>query len=226
MMELVLLLSLVAVTPGPDSCLAALPLRPGWAWSYAGSALWSSGGGTQADSAAVSWTMTIVGARDAGSTRIALVRGFVNQLAWYEPSTRPRLSLLACRGPQLFGLEPASDSAAQSAYAHWSDSLLLKAEVLLDLPLHDGQLFGQNPPRNDPLYGWSVAAIRPGALRPLPASCGHSVAHRFELTYRSLPDHSVIEWQPGLGRTRYTYGHHGTPAATEVHLTSCRRPAS
>lgn len=226
MIDLVLLLLLIAVTPGPDSCRTVMPLRPGWAWTYAGSALWSSRGGTHADSGTVLWTMTIVAARDAGSARIALVRGFVNQLAWYEPSTRPRLSLLACRGSQLFNLEPESDSAAQSAYAHWSDSLLPQAEVLLELPLHSGQVFGQSPPRSDALYGWAVAAVRPEALAPLPPSCGHSAAQRFELSYRSLPDHAVIEWQPGLGVTRYTYGHHGTPAAAEVHLIGCRRPTS
>jgi hypothetical protein len=170
--------------------------------------------------------MTIVAARDAGRVRIALVRGFVNQLASYDPSTRPRLSLLACRGSQLFGLELASDSAAQHTYAHWSDSLLQQAQPLLDLPLHDGQLFGQDPPRADGLYGWAVAAVRPEGLVTLPASCGQNAGRRFELSYRSLPDHAFIEWQLGVGITRYTYGHHGTPAAADVVLTACRRPAS
>src|SRR3990172_1508047 len=225
MIHLVMLMSLIPVAPR-DSCATAMLLRPGWAWSYAGSALWSSGRGAHADSGAVSWTMTIVAARDAGSARIALVRGFVSQLAWYEPSTRPRFSLLACRGSQLFVLELPSDTAAQSAYARWSDSLFQQAELLLDLPLHDGQLFGQNPPRDDALYGWAVSAVRPEALLRPPRSCGQSVVQRFELSYRSLPDHAVMEWQPGLGITRYTYGHHGTPAAAEVRLVGCRRPAS
>jgi hypothetical protein len=168
--------------------------------------------------------MAIVDVRDAGSVRLALVRGFVTQLAWYEPGTRPRLTLLACRGSQLFGFDPATDSAARSAYARWSDSLLQRAELLLALPLRDGQLFGQDPPRDDALYGWAVAAHGADARFPLPARCGPSVGPRFELTYRSLPDHSVMEWQPGVGITHYLYGHHGSPAATDVKLRACRRP--
>lgn len=226
MLNGILLISILAAGPNPDSCALAVPLRAGWAWSYAGTAIWSGGNGAHTDSGPVSWTMTIVGVRDAGDVRLGLVRGFVSQLAWYEPGTRPRLSLLVCRGSQLFALEPASDTAAQRAYAHWSDSLLQQAELRLDLPLHDGQLFGQTPPRDDQLYGWAVTALPSEGRLPLPARCGRSGAPRFELSYRSLPDHTFVEWQPGLGITRYTYGHHGTPASAKVRLTDCRRPRS
>lgn len=225
MIAFVLLMSLIPTVPNPDSCAVTVPLRPEWAWHYAGSALWSHGDGTGTDSATVSWTMTVVDARDVGNTRVALVRGFVDQLAWYRPSEPPRLSLLICRGLQLFGLELGSDSAARSAYSNWSDSLLHQADLLLDLPLHDGQLFGQSPPRADALYGWAVLALRPEGLASIPASCGKNVGVRFQLSYGSLPDHAIIEWQPGLGITRYAYGHHGTPAAAEVHLTGCEGPA-
>lgn len=212
----------LATLRGPNWCAVAVPLRTGLAWTYTGSALWSGGDGTRADSGDVSWTMTIVAARDVGSVRVALVRGFVSQLARYEPGKPPRLSLLACRGSQLFGLEPAGDSAARHAYDHWGDALLQHAELLLDLPLHDGQLFGQKPPRDDALYAWTVAAVRPEVLSALPTGCGRGAGPRFELSYRSLPEHAVIEWQPGLGITRYAYGHHGTPAAADVRLRACR----
>lgn len=226
MILFVLLMSLIPAVPNPDLCAVTVPLRPDWAWHYAGSARWSNDDSTGTDSATVSWTMSIVDARDVGNIRVALVRGFVDQLAWYRPSSPPRLSLLVCRGSQLFGLELGSDGAARSAYSAWGDSLLSQAELLLELPLRDGQLFGQSPSRGDALYGWYVFALPPEGVAPLPASCGPQVAPRFELSYRSLPDHAVVVWQPGLGITRYAYGHHGTRSAAEVHLMGCEGPAS
>ncbi len=221
MITFVLLMSLIPAVPNPDSCAVTVPLRPDWTWHYAGSAMWSNGDGTGTDSTAVSWTMTVVDVRDVENTRVALVRGFVDQLARYEPTDPPRLSLLVCRGLRLFGLDLGSDAAARGAYAGWSDSLFHQAELLLDLPLRDGQLFGQSPSRADALYGWAVLALRPEHMAELPAGCGQTVGARFELSYRSLPDHAIVEWQPGVGIIRYAYAHHGTPAAAEVHLIGC-----
>jgi hypothetical protein len=222
MNSVMLLIWLMSLAPEGNLCTSVVPLSTGWVWSYRGSAVWSGSKGSP-DSGTVSWAMTIVAARYVGVVRLALVRGLVTQLAWYEPRARPRLSLLACRGSQLFGLELASDSAAASAYAHWSDSLFRRAQLLLDLPLHDGQLFGQDPPRDDPFYAWAVTALRPEAVEPVPVSCGASMEPRFGLTYRSLPDQAVIEWQPGVGITGYSYVHHGIPAAADVRLIACRR---
>jgi hypothetical protein len=37
-----------------------------------------------------------------------------------------------------------------------------------------------------------------------------------------MPDHHFLDIVPGLGITRYLYGHHGTVAESEVKLISVR----
>jgi hypothetical protein len=213
-----LLLALALAIQAPDSCAAILPLEAGRSWTYSGRSLWIAPGASRPDSGPVNWQMTIVGGRAVANGRIGLVRGFVQELAWYQPGLEPRLSILACRGAELRLATFADDSAAARAYAEWSDSLYAIAELWIALPLREGQVLGQDPGRNDIMYGWAVG--RPESPDTSPASC-RSGAPRYELTYRSLPDHRIVEWQPGLGVTRFVYAHHGPPASTDVRLVEC-----
>jgi hypothetical protein len=203
----------------PDPCAALLPLDAGRSWIYAGSAVWGAPAPGRADSSTVRWTMAVERARDVPGGRIGLIRGFVQELAWYQPGTVPGLSILACRGAELRLATFADDPAAQRAYDQWSDSLAPQAELWLALPLRSGQRLGQVSPREDAMYSWLVGI--PEAPVTVPDSCRRTAGPRYELTYRSLPDHRIAEWQPGLGVTRFVYGHHGTPAASEIRLVAC-----
>jgi hypothetical protein len=202
-------------------CTDVMPLRPSATWTYQGTVLWSGAGASTSDSTAVGWTMTVERVRDLPAGRLALVRGLVTQLAWYEPGRPPRLALLICSGSRLYALEVESDSIALDAFEHWNDRTLSRSEVWLELPLRDGARFGQDPPRSDPMYGWLVERL--DSAKALPPGCRSGSGPRFAIAYRTLPDHRVIEWQPGLGITAFTYGHHGTPAGAEVVLASCRQ---
>jgi hypothetical protein len=114
--------------------------------------------------------------REAATATIALVRGFVFDLAWHAPGMAPRLLLLVCRGQELIAVSFDDDMRARRAFEDRVDSLLDKGEVVLTLPLRDGQLFGQDPVRDDELYGWAVETAdttppcqyraRPGVGRP------------------------------------------------------------
>lgn len=214
-----LFLAVLLGTWAPNTCTALLPLDAGRSWTYAGSAVWSVPATGHADSGTVKWAMTVERARDVPGGRIGLIRGFVHELAWYQPGTVPRLSILACRGAELHLATFADDPAAQRAYDQWSDSLASRAELWLALPLRAGQRLGQVSPREDTMYGWLVGI--PEAPVTIPDSCPRTAGPRYELTYRSLPDLRIAEWQPGLGVTRFGYRHHGTPASVDVELVAC-----
>ncbi|HET9293413.1 MAG TPA: hypothetical protein VFO06_03900 [Gemmatimonadales bacterium] len=203
----------------PDTCAAIFPFEAGRSWGYSGQALWAGPGASGPDSGPVEWEMAVVRVRDVPGGRIGLIRGFVQDLAWYQPGTVPRLSILACYGAELRLATFADDPAAEWAYAQWSDSLASGAELWLALPLREGQVLGQVAPREDVMYGWLVGT--PEAPITIPDSCPRPAGPRYELAYRSLPDHRIAEWQPGLGVTRFVYGHHGTPASADVRLVAC-----
>jgi hypothetical protein len=214
-----LLLAGQVATGAASGCLGLETVRPGVAWTYTGWRLWTPEG-SRPDSGAVEWTATVVAARSLPAGRLLLVRGFVSELAWSVPTTEPRLSILACLNDRLLRLGFLADSAARYRFDHWSDSSAARGEVLLQAPLRDGAVFGQDPPRQDDMYGWVVETLEtPPAI---PSGCGKPGAESFRLTLRTLPDHQIVEWRAGVGITAYTYVHHGTPAAALVRLARCR----
>jgi hypothetical protein len=151
------------------------------------------------------------------------MKGFVSELAWSDPSTVPAFSLIACLGSRVYHVRFPSEAAAGAAFHEWADSLVSHADLLLELPLVNGKVFGQEESRDDAMYGW-VPAVLEGQYRP-PDGCPRPTGVGHELAYRTLPDHQLIHWRPGLGISRYLYGHHGTAAGVEVQLIRCRRGA-
>jgi hypothetical protein len=223
MIPIVLLVSQMAAASPPPACLGLETVKPGASWTYTGWRQWTAEGAGQSDSAAVRWTTSVVAVRAIPAGRLLLVRGFVSELAWSVPTTVPRLSILACLKDRLLRLAFVADSAAKYRFDHWTNTSAARGEVLLQQPLTDGAIFGQDPPRQDDMYGWAVERLKPTPA--VPPSCGQPGPDAFRLTMRTMPDHQIVEWRAGLGVTSYTYAHHGTPAAAEVRLTRCRRPS-
>lgn len=219
------ILALVQAAPAfapassPSACLGLETVKPGVSWTYSGWRLWTAAGSGQSDSAAVRWTTTVLATRVLPAGRLLLVRGYVSELAWSVPSTVPRLSILACLQDRLVRLAFVGDSAARFRFDHWTDANAQRGEVLLQQPLSDGAIFGQDPPRQDQMYGWLVERLQPAPA--IPSSCGKLGPDAYRLTMRTLPDHQIVEWRAGLGVTAYSYVHHGTPAAAQVRLVRC-----
>ena len=209
----------VAVAPPPSACLGLERMPSGTSWTYTGWRLWTAEGSGQSDSASVQWTTTVLATRAVPAGRLLLVRGFVAELAWSVPTTRPRLSILVCLKDRLLRLAFLADSAARYRFDHWNGAGAERGEVLLQTPLTDGVVFGQDPPRQDDMYGWSVERLEPAS--PIPMGCGGPGSEAYRLTMRTLPDHQIVEWRAGVGITAYSYAHHGTPAAAEVRLVRC-----
>jgi hypothetical protein len=214
-----LLAAQASTAPPPSACLGLETVKPGTSWIYSGWRQWTAEGSSQSDSAAVRWTTSVLATRAVPTGRLVLVRGFVSELAWSVPTTAPRLSILVCLPDRLLRVAFIADSAARYRFDHWADANPDGGELLLQQPLVDGAVFGQDPPRQDDLYGWAVERLT--SPPQAPPGCGKPGREGYRLTMRTLPDHQIVEWRAGLGITAYTYAHHGTPAAVEVRLARC-----
>ncbi len=219
MTAIILLVGHLAGGSAPSACLGLESVQAGASWTYAGTRQWTAAGSAQPDSGAVQWTTTVLATRTVSAGHLLLVRGFVSELAWSDPTTRPRLSVLACLPDRLLHVAFIADSAARYVFDHWADSLVERGEVLLQQPLQDGAIFGQDPPRQDAMYGWVVERLQRAPA--VPSTCGKPGPDAYRLTMRTLPDHQVVEWRAGLGVTAYAYAHHGTPAEVDVRLVRC-----
>jgi hypothetical protein len=171
--------------------------------------------------------MLIVAGRDGPAGRAAVVRGWIQELAWYEPGRTPGFSLLLARNSRLYHMptRDSSSAVASLAGAVESDSSPGQAwELVVDSGLAVGHIYGQDAERGnrpDTFYAWYVEsrqAIRPEAAR----SFLGPAAVQWRLVYRTAPDHQIVDIVSGLAITRYVYGHHGTVADTDVKLVSVK----
>lgn len=216
MQAMILSVWLLQAATGP--CFGAVSPGEGSSWTYSGTRVRSDGAEGRL-SEPVDWTTVVVASVREGRSPRVLVRGFVTELAWSTPETQSRLSILACSDGQLVHFEAQSDDEVREAFDRWDDSYRSRGEVLLQMPLRDGQVFGQDPPREDLLYAWYVEAVDPPA--GLPDSCRGSADAGFRTSYRTMPDDRFIDWYPGIGVGSYEYVHHGSPGDVNVALESC-----
>lgn len=206
------------------SC-SGLPLTPGASWAYRAAVSWTPAGVTATRDSVFTWVTTVISAVRNDSVVVAAVRNWPMALAWWEPSRQPHSSLIVCRAGQVYHVAPP----AGPLYAY-RDVLLRgaatpnRADLVLDLPLRVGALFGRDPTsRADALYAWTVESAAPvePRLRALVATAAES---SYTVARRTLSDHQLVDVVPGLGVTRYRYTHHGVVSAVDAVLIAYRPP--
>ena len=69
------------------------------------------------------------------------------------------------------------------------------------------------------LAWWLVQSAEPAAasLRRLRANSSDSL---YSLIYRTNPDHTIVDFVPGLVVVHYAYEDHGTPARADARLVA------
>ncbi|MFN7996287.1 MAG: hypothetical protein U0Q18_21930 [Bryobacteraceae bacterium] len=200
-----------------------LPMHKGSYWIYRGEVAWAGSGETApAHKKTVTWKMEIADSAQRGRYTVALVLGHPKDLTWYEEGRERQCSLLiavdaakfflgACGGKpgEIHGL-PQGDIAPS----------LARAELFFKYPLQADEVFGGDPSvqRDDTMYAWMVQAVRPARLRGIKGVQASGKRMEYELTYRTMPDHQIETYVPGIGLTRYVYSHHGTTSEVDVRL--------
>jgi hypothetical protein len=219
------MLTLLLTLLGAPAPCPGLPLAPQTTWTYRVNVAWAPPGSATIRRRVFTWTATVASYAARDSTAVAIVRGWPFELAWWDPDRAPGLSVLYCSAGRIYRLPSAADGAAPAL----ADSLLgglrrpTLDQLIFELPLRSGQLIGRgSTEREDTFYAWfteSAEAV-PTRLRRLDAGAGDSL---YQLAYRTMPDHQLVAFLPGLGVTRYVYGHHGTTAETDARLIEFRR---
>lgn len=211
------MLPLLLMLAGPRPC-PGLPLKRGTSWTYRARVAWDAGGGREGRQT-VRWTTTVVRVLSSDSAVAATVRGWPDDLAWWEPQKSATISVIYCTRGRIYLLHPQPDSAQALAA-----SLLSGArhpgedDVLLELPLRTGHLYGRDAAeRNDTFYAWFVESAEsiPPAVRRMRPDLGDSL---YTVVYRTNPDHTILGVVPGLGIAHYVYVHHGTVAEADAWL--------
>lgn len=212
-----MLLALVLAFTDSATC-PGLPLTAGASWTYRADVTWAVGSGSLGRRS-VAWTTTVLSVRTTDSAVAATIRGWPGDLASWEPGREPSVSVLYCTGGRVYHVRPRIGTAAALVEDLLSGTQRPVADdLILELPLHTGALFGRDPAaRTDNLYAWLVEGAQPvpPSVRRLHPGIGDSL---YSVAYRTNPDHTIVGFVPGLGVVHYVYEHHGTPAASDAWL--------
>jgi len=205
-----------------------LPLEKGTQWNYEGKVEWTVPSSSKIKSANIRWTSEVVDSFKGSNLQAVVIRGFPDELAWYEPGQTPGFCVLFCVSNRVYRLRADGENGAKSLAWRLSKdprTLPMNAEELLEWPLAVGRKWGQEPARDDTWYCWCVenAEVKTLSIKGFTGSRSPKV---YQLAYRTCPDHQIMEIVPGLGIVRFVYNHHGTVASADVRLVSFNRPGS
>ena len=210
-----------ATTTSPSDALA-LPLRAGAVWTYHGTT--KRGEDDRVTTEDVTWTTRVLEVVQRGPWSAAVMEGHPSDLVTWGAAPTPSSYVIVWRDGHYYQPStPAPVLARLRDPRDQLDHLIDEADLLLRLPLRVGDAYCDEPPaQGDTHYCWTVEPPQPWSRTSItgvpPATALGDRA--FPIMLRTLPDHTIQTYVPGLGLVAYAYAHHGTPEEVEVVLTS------
>ncbi len=204
----------------PGNAFSLLPDTPGTVWIYAGEATGFDGAGNRPVKRKVESTVTLETVERAKAAALYRFRGFFGELSSAGETPAPRLLLVRRDGlyaPFVEAPEKASPGSLFNAVG--------PADLFLPVPFKVGTRFGEagmmkiHPPGR---YSWLVESAFPFDLATVKGA-GQGKVTGYRLVYHTNPDSQTLDFVPGLGVTRFTYEHHGTPGAHDLTLKEIRK---
>jgi len=148
-----------------------------------------------------------------------LLDGYPSDLSWYEEGQqRSKCIILRTGTNNYFLLTRDVDKIwkeLQTGGFDGNQEELNGSSLILQAPLEAGMRFGEFEQTARTRYCWVVEGARTVESIPgVPASA----ATAYSLAFRTSPDHTFIEFLPGVGIVHYEYSHHGTVANASLSL--------
>lgn len=186
------------------------PLAEGTRWVYRGTTR-----GDYHDANVVrrvETTMRVLSRKQVGRFEVAVVDGGPDTVSCEQVAEPRRLFTVIIRdGARYYEIatpnpSPLDDElSTEAAVAKAIDD----AVPFLETPLRGRKTIGCEQADHPPMYCWTVEALPKRAT--------------YRLTYRSNPTRETIEFEEGVGITRWQSVHHGSPCEVDLRLISFRR---
>lgn len=214
---LMLPLAILSISHGwaqPEPRPEQFPLAKGSHWIYKGEEKRQEPGqGLKVFTEKATWRMEVVDRTERNGITTAVVRGY--------PSGEPEeLQVLLVVGGREFYLLPAEESVLKRLKDP-NDALVglvQDDQIELSLPLVPGKRFceASQITRPDGYYCWVVEKKTKEKLTNIRGVAGGVDRDVYQIAFRTLPDHVIVNFTPGIGITSFEYVHHGT--VDEEHL--------
>lgn len=192
------------------------PTSPGTYWVYRGTTSWTVPGTALVETKELTWKVEVKEHRQGDGFEVATLSGFPSDLAWYEPGKQPGAYALVILNGSAYYLIGGAAAVSAALEGHGMP-LVEDYDLLFRWPLRAGDRFGdpESVDRLDGMYCWVVEEA---------SRSRRSGIERYRLSQRTMPDHQVIDFVPGIGVVAFAYGHHGTVSSTDLRLIEFGRP--
>ena len=203
-----------AVPANPtEFSIQTFPFEKSAYWIYKGEVLWSKLGDTLCivNKDTLTWKMEVLEVINRGIVTGILLKGFPADLTWYEKGRERGKTLIIKVGSKYFygnkkDWERINDKNDNLI------ALVAEGDILLDLPLWKGKYYGETVQltRPDSSYCWFVTDEKEVFCKDTKGVDPDIKRKQFSIRYRTMPEHEIFDFIPGIGFTRYIYQHHGT----------------
>lgn len=202
------------------------PLSEGTSWVYQGTVRWFDFNSVKAATTRLTWTTEVKQVTRRQHLTAAVINGFPSDLDWSDGHPEPADSLLLASddgGYYFRSFENIKDGAKRLADSNDSlQDLIDPDDVFLHLPLVKGKKFSCDPDavaRDDNMYCWVVSSVDRISL--LKVKGLEAKQYRvYEVSFKTNPDDTELQFVPGVGLISYQYHHHGSIADTELKLVA------
>jgi hypothetical protein len=202
------------------------PLAEGTSWVYRGTVRWFDFNSAKAAKTRVTWTTQVKRVTRHPHLTAAVINGFPWDLDWSDGELQPSDALLLASddgGYYVTQFDDVKDGVKR--LADLSDSLqdlINPDDVFLQLPLAKGKKFCSDPEqmtREDDEYCWVVSSVDRISLLKV-KGLEPKQYQVYEVSFRTNPDDTELQFLPGVGLVSYQYHHHGSIADTDVKLVA------
>lgn len=224
----IFLSSLWSILHGQEvmSSSSLFPLSEGTKWTYEGVVRWSHENSNGVSERQVTWTTQVKRVTRHQHLTAAVINGFPSDLNWSAGHPQPSDSLLLASDDGAYYVRPFEDvKDGAKRLADSSDSLqdlIDPDDIFLRLPLAKGKKFcgdTEQMAREDDEYCWVVSSVDRVSLLKV-KGLEPKQYEVYEVSFRTNPDDTELQFSPGVGLIRYQYHHHGTVAETDMELVA------
>jgi hypothetical protein len=230
--KIIIIFNIILITTGfsqvpklkNNSSQSVFPFNKGTYWIYRGPTKWMKE--SKPENSIVKriliWKMEVVDTITQGNITIATIKGYPSDLAWYEEGKkRGDYLLIAVNTTKYYLIQGKKQDdilASLKNNGGLEKDILHEENEILDFPLTIGKRFAGDLTRQDNWYCWYVEQAQKIKLDNIKRLNVTSKVSQYQLVYRTLPDHQIIDFVPNIGITRYIYVHHGTVSEADLKL--------
>lgn len=206
-------------TPTPTSTESALdvpayPLADGAYWVYQGQVAYQQEGGVVEET--IEWRVEVVESVDYPSVTGYLMRGSLDDLAFYAPGKEPSSYAIIQVGSNRFYRADLDTYNRLKTEDDFHIGLVSEHNLILELPLETGNRFceAEQITRLDGGYCWVVGEPETVTFAFLP---GRNI-QAYPISFSTNPDQTLIYFAPGIGIAAFRYHHSGSASDVQMAL--------